>query len=252
MKRILISVVVLALALSFSSAWAQDDPELADFSSSDEMLTFSYPADWFVSELTDEMETFPTILIAPSEDAAAQMEAPEQLDEQIEGIVLYLLPTDLFAQVGMEIPEGSTPTELAEMFATNVLGIQPGMADEEATPAPGMAQLTSEPQEMKLSDELIGGYAAIADPESEGFFIVYELEQDILVALTGVAPLDTMDEDMLATARIVAATLDYTGTGEELMNTMMGGGMPAEEEPMATEEAEDMEPATQATEEASG
>jgi hypothetical protein len=136
-----------------------------------------------------------------------------------------------------------------------VLGIQPAMdaaeeTGEAATPAPDVVQLTTDPEEIELSDELVGGYAAIADPLSEGFFIVYQLEQDILVALTGIAPIDTMDENMLETARIVAATLEYTGTGDELMDIIMGGAMSAEEEPMATEEADDVE--MEATEEASG
>jgi hypothetical protein len=222
MKRLrLVSLlVVFVLVITPLAVMAQDDEiKLEDFVSEDESLTIGYPEGWAIQENDVSVTGTPGVLMANSEDTLATMlgnSTDPNLSEGQEGIAVLLLPVDLLAFMGIQVPTGDEPLDIlpvADAFFASTMG----------TGEDPSVDITKA-EELPLSDEITGGYIEVKDPTVEGAMIVFELKPGVLaVVFAGAYPgeyADASNNTLIA----VAQSLAYTGTGDDLMALLMGGG----------------------------
>ncbi len=222
MKRLRLIGLLVVFVLVFTplAAMAQDDEiKLEDFVSEDETLTIGYPDGWTIQENDISVTGTPGVMMANSDDALAGMMADEtdtNLAEGESGIAVLLLPVDLLAFMGIEMPTADKPLDIlavADAFFASTMG-----SDEEDT-----AEI-SKAEEIELSDEITGGYITVKDTDVEGAMIVFELKDGVLAIVFGGAYPGEFTDEFNNTLVAVAQSLDYTGTGDDLMTILMSAG----------------------------
>jgi hypothetical protein len=127
--RLMSLLLVFVLVLTPLTVFAQDDDEieLEEFVTDDELLTVGYPEDWTI-EANDIAEAgVPGVMMANSEDALGSMMAEEtetNLAVGEAGIAVLLLPVSLLGFMGIEVPaDGELDlTAALEAFFTSTLG----------------------------------------------------------------------------------------------------------------------------------
>ena len=120
-------VMLLALMLVPLGALAQDsEQEMETFTSEDGLLTFSYPAEWFVMSLSEsEMSgpPFPFVIFSPSQETLDRLAMDEDFTEGEQAGAVVILPTEFFSVVGEVLlrsrPSVITPTSPRCSFLAN-------------------------------------------------------------------------------------------------------------------------------------
>ncbi|MBI5960049.1 MAG: hypothetical protein HY866_15015 [Chloroflexi bacterium] len=222
MKHLRLTSILLLLALLIPglTVLAQgDDMEWEEFVSEDELLTFNYPAGWFVESAGEDVP-LPAYQIANSEEALERLASEDEMAPEAGdvGLIVLLLPVDFLAFLEIEVTEETTETELALALITSLNEPDEGEADPEI----------SEPEEVELSDELVAASVGVVDEEQESVFTVFILNEDVIVVSWVGAPLDELTDEMITLGEEFAASIVYEGTGEDLMAAMMGMGAEVE------------------------
>jgi hypothetical protein len=225
--RFLSLLVVFALVLTPLAVFAQDDEEieLEVFVSEDGMLTVGYPKEWIVQEPDLEESGVPGIMMAASEDTLSKLDSEEDtsLTEGEVAIQVLLLPVDLLPLMGFEMPEG----ELDLLVVADTLAASLIEEDEEALPEGEEPENKAE--EIDLREDVVAGYVTVLSPDLEGALFAFEVNDGVLaIVLAGAYP-GEFTEELNDLAQAIAASLEYAGTGAELMTLLMGGGGPIAE-----------------------
>ncbi|MBN1966012.1 MAG: hypothetical protein JW910_15290 [Anaerolineae bacterium] len=228
MKRLhrlgLLSVLVIAsFVLGQIAVFAQDGPELEEYVSEDELLRLMLPAGWFADVMEDF--PFPGVIAFNSEEALAKMETSENFTPGEAGLLVWVLPAEFLAFGGFPLPEDTTLedatlTDLATGFAA--VFMEP---EEDATEEELAALEIGEAEEIELDDDLMAGYVTVKDLNEEGALVLRDLgEGRFAVVFTAAFP-GEFTEEQAEMVKVVAASLEYDGTADELMAAFMGGAM---------------------------
>jgi hypothetical protein len=218
--RLVSLLVVFVFVITPLAVMAQDNEvKLEDFVSQDESLTIGYPEGWAIQENDISVTGTPGVMMGNSEDTLATMMGTDEdsnLSEGQTGIVVLLLPVDLLGFMGIQVPAADEPLDILSV------------ADAFFAMTSGSGQDTtadiSKAQELALSDEITAGYIEVKDPTIDGAMIVFELKPGVLgVVFGGVYPGEFTTE-FNDTVIAVAKSLDYTGTGDDLMTLLMSAG----------------------------
>ncbi len=221
MKKRFAVIVSLALMLSLiagpASVLAQDggDEDVwLEFTSDDEMLTASYPPDWYAGESQD----LPGLTVANSE--AVLTAIMEGTDESLPasgdlGLQILLLPVDILTMSGFEITAETTLEELTTIVVEGLLGLG---QDAETTTEFGEVEIVA------LDDEIEAGVMTVTDEvdESNGILVVYEVADGVIGIGVGLAFLGEYDADVEAAFYGVLASVTYEGTSSDLLALIMG------------------------------
>jgi hypothetical protein len=229
LTRLLSLLALAALVVSVPlAAFAQEEPEMKDFVSEDGLLTVSYPADWFIEENAADV-SFPGVMIGNSEETLAGIVSGS--DEEIQpgeaGMIMILIPADFFAFLGVDVSEETTPDDLATIVVENIFGTESSTDESEATAEPTAAATEEaipefgEATVVDLTEDLQAGYVAVTEAATEGAVIVFQAD-GIVVITIAVAYTGEYTEEVDALALAVAASVEYTGTADDLMNALMG------------------------------
>src|SRR5690606_35204497 len=258
-------VMLLALMLVPLGALAQDsEQEMETFTSEDGLLTFSYPAEWFVMSLSEsEMSgpPFPFVIFSPSQETLDRLAMDEDFTEGEQAGAVVILPTEFFSVVGEVLPEEPTVGDYAHVAAL-LLFSEPAEGDmggemegemaepteEEAEAEGEMAEPTeeaamgestsSEPEEVQLSDSLTGGRVTVTSDVEEVAVLAHPLSEDLIaVTVVGGAP-GALTDELLQIGQDVAASIQFTGTADAIMEMLMAPP------PDVMVEPSDVDPAT--------
>jgi|GEM_PF-751044 len=273
-------VILLALMLVPLGALAQDsEQEMETFTSEDGLLTFSYPAEWFVMSLSEsEMSgpPFPFVIFSPSQETLDRLAMDEDFTEGEQAGAVVILPTEFFSVVGEVLPEEPTVGDYAHVAAL-LLFSEPAEGDmggemegemaepteEEAEAEGEMAEPTeepteaaegemaepteeaamgestiSEPEEVQLSDSLTGGRVTVTSDVEEVAVLAHPLSEDLIaVTVVGGAP-GALTDELLQIGQDVAASIQFTGTADAIMEMLMAPP------PDVMVEPSDVDPAT--------
>lgn len=211
---VLLAILVLVVPLT---VWAQDDgEEKHEFVSEDELLTFSYPAEWVAGETPDL--GFPAVATASSEDLLAMLldptdeEVPPEPGQAAAQVLLF--PLDILNFMGVELTEEMTDEDVAMAFITGLMG-----DDEDA------AMNIGDPEVVEIDEdfEVILFPAVDEEEETEGVVVVYEVADGIMLLGVGQTHIGEYNDDLQALFLEVFTSVEYTGSAEELMLGMMGG-----------------------------
>jgi hypothetical protein len=215
-------------ALGPVGARAQDDEEWQEFTSDDEKLTLQYPDGWAIQENGPELG-LPGVTLANSDETMESMNEGGDLAEGNLGVVIFLLPTDLLGFMGMDLVEDFEAIDLAEALGQSFAEQEPdssGMATDEpemAVTEESSGPQVGEPETFETEDGLEIGYVSVTDESSEGAILAYELKEGIVVlAVVGAFPGEYSD-DVRDQVLEILDSVQYEGTGDELMNALMGG-----------------------------
>jgi hypothetical protein len=221
-KYVGLLVAVFVLLAGPFSALAQDGEGkgMQEFVSEDGLLTLQYPVDWFAAQ--DDTLPFPMVVIGNSEELMERNVEDEDLMEGDAGIRVVILPVDVLAMFGAELPEDYELSDVA-------LAVQASFSSDEEDGTewgePETIPLTVDAaQEVVI--EIISMTAV--DETAEGVYYVYEADGLILIVTAAAYP-GEFTEELAALAQDVMATVDYKSTAEELLNALMNP--PEEEEP---------------------
>src|SRR5690606_24737706 len=167
-------VMLLALMLVPLGALAQDsEQEMETFTSEDGLLTFSYPAEWFVMSLSEsEMSgpPFPFVIFSPSQETLDRLAMDEDFTEGEQAGAVVILPTEFFSVVGEVLPEEPTVGDYAHVAAL-LLFSEPAEGDMGGEMEGEMAEPTEEPTEAaegemaEPTEEAAMGESTISEPE---------------------------------------------------------------------------------------
>lgn len=242
MKRLLSLLVLVALMVGPASTFAQQTPPpMKEFTSQDGKLTLSYPTDWVAGDGGEDVP-LPNAVLAKSQDALDRVlnsEDPVSGDAIIE---ILVFPTDLLALTGTELPEQPTLDDYTTALATLFVGPETPTV-EAGTPTPEGPQI-GKAQEITLGEDIPAGLVEVTDSTAQGAFIVHALSDKLLVITFVATYPGEYTQDFAQIGQEVAATINYTGTPEDVMAPLMAG----EEAGGATPEATPTEPgATGAT-----
>lgn len=262
-RRTLLSLLMLfAMILAPAAALAQDgDEEMETYTSSDGLLTFSYPAGWSVLAFNKEEmgPPFPLVVFSPSEETIDRLNMEEDFLEGQYAMAVVILPTAIMSLTGEPLPEEPTPGDYAGVAAQMFFGAfeeapaegagEMAEPTEEATKeAEGeMAEATEEammggltvgePEEVELGDMLTGGLVTLLSDTDEGVVVARQLADDLIaVTLSASYPGEFTDE-LRQMALDINASVEYTGTADALMAAMMAA-------PQGEVEPSDVDPAT--------
>jgi hypothetical protein len=223
--RLLSLLAVFVLVLTPLAVFAQDDQEseLDVFVSEDETLTIGYPKEWIVWELTVEDSGVPGVMMAASQDILDRLVSTEADGSLVEGevaIEALLLPVDLLSLMGFDMPEGELDLlAVTDMLAASLIGEETQPEGEEPE---------NKAEEIDLREDVVAGYRTVLSPELEGALFVFEANEGVLAVVLGGAYPGEFTEEFSSLVQAIAASMEYTGTGADLMTLLMGGGPTAE------------------------
>ncbi len=240
MKRfyVLSLLVILALVLTPLAAFAQDDEEWQTYTSEDDKLTVSYPPGWVAQEPGEDFP-FAGVFLASSEDTMEKLDSEEEIPPASGdvGVIVLLMPMEFLNMMGAELPEDVSTEELTTIL-TNMFTSPEGdegeesVEGEQATPeatAEG-TEATEEPmeitelgeyEEVDLGEGVMAGLITTATAEDEGAIIVRETQDGVALVVVGLTFPEEYNEELRDIFTRIAGSVQYTGTAEELMNTMM-------------------------------
>lgn len=259
-RRTLLSLLMLfAMILAPAAALAQDgDAEMETYTSGDELLTFSYPAEWVLSDLSEEEmgPPFPFVFLASSQETIDRINMGEPVIAGDHGIMVLVVPLDFLTMTGVTLAEDATqgevaaaaaewfwsdepaPEEGAEEPATQATEEATEEATAEATAEAPMGDLTiGEPEDVEFNDTLTGGAATFSTGTEDGVVFVRELGEGLLGVTVAAAYPGEFGDELRQAAQDVAASVEYTGTADALMAAMMAA-------PQVGVEPSDVDPAT--------
>jgi cytochrome c5 len=242
MKRLLIALALLALIVTPLAVMAQDtEPEMETFTSEDETLTVSYPAEWQAKEGVDL--PFPNVIFASSEETMTRLDADEDPISGDQVFFVMIIPTDLLTMVGQELPAEPTILDLTNAFAAFWSGAgeeemeeaaateEPTDEDMEATPEAEIQ--VGEAEEIQVGDDLVVGLATVTNDVSDGAVLVRDLGDGLLGIVYSATFPGEYEDAQTELAQQILASMAYTGTAEDILSAMMGTSEPME----GTEEA---------------
>jgi hypothetical protein len=218
-------VLVILVAGVPLAAFAQEEPKMEEFTSEDGLLTVLYPAEWFIQENTAD-SGFPGVTIGNSEETLASIVSPEgeELLPGYAGIVVMLMPVDVFSFVGVEVTDETTPDELAAIIVENFFeGGSSAESEATAETTEAATPRFGEVETVDLTEDLQAGYVPVTEIETEGALIVYQADGIVVLTLAA-AHTGEYTEEIDALALAVASSVKYTGTADELMNILLGIG----------------------------
>jgi mono/diheme cytochrome c family protein len=235
MRRLLSVLILAALIVGPASAFAQQTPQMEEFTSQDGLLTLSYPADWVAGGGGEDVP-LPNAVLANSQDALDRVlnnQDPVSGDVVIE---VLIFPTDLLGLTGVQMPERPTVDDYTRALADLFVGPETPSVGE-GTPTPEGPQISAA-QEITLGENIPAGLVDVSDTTAQGAFIVHVLS-DQLLAITFVAAYPgEFTQDMATMAEDVAATIKYTGMAQDVIDALMAGEeatvVPPETTPGAT------------------
>jgi mono/diheme cytochrome c family protein len=207
--------LALLLLLTPVAAFAQDDeePNLEEFVSDDELLSVMMPADWFQPEASDF--PFPAAFMLNSEEAAADPNADAM--PGVKGVFAIVVPLDALAMFGgTAAPTDATLTELGDY----VVGVF-ASPDEDATEEEIAATQIGEAEEVELADGVTAAAVEVSTLHEDGVYFVRELGEGVIGLVYTAAYTGEFDDAQLELGRQAAASLSYQGTAEDLMAALM-------------------------------
>jgi cytochrome c5 len=221
MKRLLSLLVLVVLMVGPASTFAQQTPPpMKEFTSQDGKLALSYPADWVAGDGSEDVP-LPNAVLANSQDALDRVlnsEDPVSGDALIE---ILVFPTDLLALTGVQLPERPTVDDYTTALATLFVGPETPTV-EEGTPTPEGPQI-GKAQEITLGENIQAGMVEVSDSTAQGAFIVHALSDKLLVITFVATYPGEYTQDFAQIGQDVAATVNYTGTAEDVMAPLMAG-----------------------------
>jgi len=231
MKRLgwlsLLALVVL-MATPLSALAQGDSGKMKEFTTDDGKLTVSYPEDWF-AQVNDPNAGLYGVVMANSEDLLTNVFASDTtvLASGEQAIVVFLLPADFLSMLGMVYDPDASAVDMTQalvdaMFATE---------EEAAGTATPDAPQVSDVEEVELSDDLTAGYVTVTDPNLEGAVIAFEPVEKVIAITYVLAHPGEFNDDLAQLGKDVAATVQFDGTSDDLMNIFMGVLAPEEATP---------------------
>jgi hypothetical protein len=224
-KRVVLSLLVLTAFVLPMTVAAQDEelPEgFVAWTSEDENYQLAHPEGFFAGIA----EFDGSITVANSEDLYNRL-----IDEDVENdplesgdqaIAIVLLPTELFALMGVELD----PTLPADEFAAALVTVMMEGDTSEDVPTFGEASI------VELGEDVTAGAVSINIPDQniEGLFIVREVDGIVVLGVLASFTGEAADFEEVGTQ--IFASFQTSVTVEDLMGEMMG-----EPAPEATEES---------------
>jgi mono/diheme cytochrome c family protein len=223
--RLLSLLVVFVLVLTPLAVMAQDEEEikLEEFVSRDELLTIGYPKDWVVEEPDIEVTGLPGVGMAPSQDILDRLNSEDEdaiLAEGEVAVQAILLPIDLLALMGLTPPESGE--ELGILAITDTLAAS--LMGEDTNPPAEGEEPENKAEEIDLREGVVAGYMKTVAPEVEGALFVFQANDGVLAVVFGGTYPGEFTDEFNSLVQAIAASLEYTGTGEDLMALLMGEG----------------------------
>jgi hypothetical protein len=123
------------------------------------------------------------------------------------------LPSDMLSMTGMELDADATIADLTSAVATAFLTPE--------DPENGDVPEFEDAEEVELDDEETIGYVAFSQGYLSGAFMLRQFSDDLLVITLIGTPLDEFSEDVAMIGQETIASVDYTGTGSDILAAMM-------------------------------
>jgi hypothetical protein len=203
-----------------ASLLAQGDDEFETYTSEDGLFSVDYPAGWFSN--VDEEAPFPFVIFLNSEAALQRLDAGEDLASGDQGLLVIVLPTDFLVFFGVTLAEDATPAEVAETIATMVFAPE-GATDDTGDTSEQVK--FSEFEEVELGEDLVGGFGTAISQKEEAAITIFTPGEGLVAIVYTAAFTGELTDDLKALSQSAAASLAYDGTGEDLMNAIMGGAI---------------------------
>lgn len=214
-SRLLTLVFVLLLAATPLAALAQDGPEFEEFESEDGLFTMEYPAEW--TPYADDENPLPNIGFFNTEHGLEAYDNDEDPASGDAGILIFVLPTEFFALMGMPITEDMSATDVTEMVAMAFFAQDEEDAGEDIE--------LGEIEEWELEDGSMVGYLDVEGDTEEGGFFVFEAGEDLLgIGIVSTFP-GEYDDDLYLLAETVVESVEFTGSADDVMNALLSGDM---------------------------
>lgn len=215
--RWLALVLILALAAPLA-VFAQDGdmPEMDEFVSEDELLTFNYPKAWF--PVVDEETPFPAVFVVNTEEGAARLAADKDPISGDQAILVAVTPTDFLAFLGLTVTPETTVLELTQAMTDSLFSEPSEGVDPED-------MVIGEVEELVIDEEsgLSLGSVAVADPFSEGAYFVTFLGEDLVLLGFAASFPGEFTEELAELAIWTLLSVEYAGTGADIMAAVMAG-----------------------------
>jgi mono/diheme cytochrome c family protein len=229
--RLLSLLVVFVLVLTPLAVMAQDSEEieLEEFVSKDGLLTIGYPKDWVVEEPDIDVSGVPGVGMAPSQDILDRLNSTDEDANLAEGEVALqaiLLPIDMLAFMDLPVPESGG--ELDILAITDAFGAS--LTEEDISPPAEGEEPGSKAEEIDLREGVVAGYMTTTSSQVDGALFVFQANDTVLAVVFGGTYPGEFTDEFNSLVQAIAASLEYTGTGEDLMALLMGeGGGPVAE-----------------------
>ncbi len=216
MKRVISVALLIALIMVPFQVFAQDGPDLETYTSDDGLFSASYPSDWKM--MVDDTLPFPNLVLLNSDEALTRWNADENPELGDVAIYALLLPVDFLSLLDIQLPDEYGVADLANAFAT--LLMEPISPDD-----PLNDLVINQAEEIHPNDdELVAGYVMAKDSVSEGAVIARQFDgvPGVVAVVVALTPPDEYSDGIDAIALGITISLEYAGTAELLMNSIMG------------------------------
>ena len=216
MKRVISVALLIALIMVPFQVFAQDGPQMETYTSDDGLFSASYPSDWKM--MVDDTLPFPNLVLLNSDEALTRWNSDENPASGDAAIYALLLPVDFLSLLDIQLPDEYGVTDLANAFAT--LLMEPVSPDD-----PLNDLVINQAEEIHPNDdELVAGYVMAKDSISEGSVIAREFDgvPGVVAVVVALTPPDEYSDGIDAIALGITTSLEFTGTADSLMNSILG------------------------------
>ncbi len=184
--------------------------EMTEQTFMDGKLTVLCPDDWLAQDMSAEMG-LPGITIANSA-AALDSATTNQISESGDAaIMVLLLPADLMPMLAPDMTADASVEDLMTIFATQMLSDTSNESDI------GPTELIT------LDSGIQVGYMSITQEGIDGAMMMFKPAPDILVLGVAMSSTGGFTEDLKALGLEVVGSVNYAGTGADLMNALFAG-----------------------------
>lgn len=227
LRSLLVWITLLTLIISPTLALAQDDDqEWETYLSPDELLTFSYPADWMLLDYAEEEEEmgppFPFVVFAPDQETLDRLDMDEPFLEGQRAMAVVILPAPFFAMMMPEaLPEEPSAGDYASQVAMMFFGSFEEAPAEGAEEDPTGGLTLGEPEEVELGEDVTGGLVTLLSETDEGVVIARLLDDDLVAVIIAAGYPGEFTDDLRQLALDVAASVEYTGTADAIMEALL-------------------------------
>jgi hypothetical protein len=214
MKRLLI-LLLLMLNLFPLTVLAQDDdePDWAEYTSDNGLITFAYPPEW---ELVEEMADLNIFILTSNptlmEEGATSLE-PNKGDIILS---LILLNETTFAMIkpDAEMPDLTlAPDDLVKAAVNTIINPYYGTNGEILDEADVQIGV---PEIVELKEDLEVGVITIIQPDVASLNLAYPIQDALMVVSASVFGVEEIDKETAQTVYDVLAGFQFTGTAEDL------------------------------------